>query len=177
MLRVRRRCAQTAHISLHSSNFQRAIIRQNFQRALNFSASSKTASSDFPNFRSDFHLRFRPSPSLFRFGEAVFTDGHRKPQEQKTPAVTFFRLPVLHAKSRGWTAQHHKTNMPRTEKPPERATTRVGFRGALLLCGKARRHQGRKSHQNHTTPRANPDRVTPLSQNSSLTEVIFRLTC
>ena len=90
MLRVRRRCAQTAHISLQSLYFQRAIFRQNFQRALNLSASSKALSSDFPNFRFDFRLRFRPSPSLLRFGEAVFTEGRRKPQEQKTQVVTFF---------------------------------------------------------------------------------------
>jgi hypothetical protein len=30
-------------------------------------------------------VRFDPSPSLFRFGEGLFTDGARNPQEQKTP--------------------------------------------------------------------------------------------
>jgi hypothetical protein len=35
-------------------------------------------------------LRFRSSPSLFRFGEAVFTVGRWKPQGQKTQTVTFF---------------------------------------------------------------------------------------
>ena len=90
MLRVRRRCAQTAHISLQISCFQRAIFRQNFQRALFPSASSKASSSDFPNVYQGLRLRFSPSPSLFRFGEAVFTVGRWKPQGQKTQTVTFF---------------------------------------------------------------------------------------
>ncbi|MFN6925648.1 MAG: hypothetical protein ACK4P8_08355, partial [Tabrizicola sp.] len=29
--------------------------------------------------------RLRPSPSRLRFGEAVFTDGAKNPQEEKTP--------------------------------------------------------------------------------------------
>ncbi|MFZ9199023.1 MAG: hypothetical protein ACO22Z_06730, partial [Paracoccaceae bacterium] len=84
------RCAQTAHISLQISDFQRAIFGQNFQRALFPSASSKALSSDFPNRCYYLRRRFSPSPSLCRFGEAVFTVGRRKPQGQKTPAVTFF---------------------------------------------------------------------------------------
>jgi hypothetical protein len=40
--------------------------------------------SDFPNFRFVFR-RFRPSPSRLCFGEAVFTESARNPQEQKTP--------------------------------------------------------------------------------------------
>src|SRR3990167_2017793 len=34
-------------------------------------------------------LRFRPSPSRFRFGEAVSTEQGRNPQEQKTLPVAF----------------------------------------------------------------------------------------
>ena len=90
MQTVKRRCAQTAHISLQISCFQRAIFGQKFQRALVLSASSKALSSDFPNSCYYLRRRFHPSPSLCRFGEAVFTVGRRKPQGQKTPAVTFF---------------------------------------------------------------------------------------
>ena len=90
MQTVKRRCAQTAHISLQISCFQRAIFGQKFQRALVLSASSKASSSDFPNVYQGLRLRFSPSPSLFRFGEAVFTVGRWKPQGQKTQTVTFF---------------------------------------------------------------------------------------
>ena len=90
MQTVKRRCAQTAHISLQISCFQRAIFGQKFQRALVLSASSKALSSDFPNSCYYLRRRIHPSPSLCRFGEAVFTVGRRKPQGQKTQTVTFF---------------------------------------------------------------------------------------
>jgi hypothetical protein len=49
-------------------------------------------SSDFPNSCEGLRLGFHPSPSLVRFGEAVFTDARQKPQGQKTLVVTFFLL-------------------------------------------------------------------------------------
>ncbi|MES2667736.1 MAG: hypothetical protein V4712_16740, partial [Pseudomonadota bacterium] len=83
-------CAQTAHISLHhSSNVKERSFRQKFQGALGSSASSKALSSDFPDRPGCFRCRFFPSPSLFHFGKAVFRPHRQKPQEEKTPKITF----------------------------------------------------------------------------------------
>ena len=38
------------------------------------------------------YRRFRPSPSRFRFGEAVFTEACRNPQEGKMHVSAFFSI-------------------------------------------------------------------------------------
>ena len=98
MLRVRRRCAQTAHISLQISCFQRAKTQNN--RTAN---SLARPAALYPEY---FCLSFRfgaPSSAsaLLRrvvFGEAVFTDGRVTPQEEKTHQASFFcHTPCLKA--------------------------------------------------------------------------------
>ena len=42
------------------------------------------------SFLLSLRRRFRPSPSLFRFGEAVFTEERREPQEGKMRFCRFF---------------------------------------------------------------------------------------
>jgi hypothetical protein len=88
MLRSRRRCAQTAHISLQQ---------------FNFSKSADTKQPDNPNFGLICRLASRYSLQRFTatsssaepafprhvcFGEAVFRPGNPNPQEEKTHHVT-----------------------------------------------------------------------------------------
>ena len=96
MLAFRRRCAQTAHISLHSSYFQRAQT-QNQPDRQSLGASRNLASRFFRTSvrRLRFVLRCYRLASVtvwrrLRFGEAVFRPQCKNPQEEKTPAVTFF---------------------------------------------------------------------------------------
>jgi len=44
----------------------------------------------YPNHPCQLSLPLRFVPSLLRFGEAVFTDGRSKPQEEKNRMMTFF---------------------------------------------------------------------------------------
>ena len=104
MLRSRRRCAQTARISLHQFNCQRAIKRQNFTGRRFPGVSPLVLSSDFPARRIGFRVRFDPSPSLVRFGEAVFTEAGPEPQEEKRRLSHFFRKPRKMHKIR-WLAE------------------------------------------------------------------------
>ena len=88
MLDVRRRCAQTARISLHSFSFQRART-QNTQHTR---TSGVTAILP-PGFRG-FRHRFRsippPFPPPFRFGEGAFTHPPRDPQAENDGTMTIF---------------------------------------------------------------------------------------
>ena len=102
MQTVKRRCAQTAHISLHSFNFQRAKT-QNKQIRQSLGASCNLVSRYSSDFLQTFAAstatslpsvspRFRfASFSVFRFGEAVFTETRHKPQEEKSRPSYFFR--------------------------------------------------------------------------------------
>ena len=45
--------------------------------------------------------RFRPSPSLFRFGEAVFTEDRRQPQEEKMRKLRFFSETQIYPQNLG----------------------------------------------------------------------------
>ena len=90
MQTVKRRCAQTAHISLHSFNFQRART-QNKQHT----RTSGVLPSCIQNFVTSVSTRapFRPSASLrlFVFGEALSREGCRCPQEEKCKPMSFSR--------------------------------------------------------------------------------------
>ncbi len=90
MLRVRRRCVQTAHISLHSFNFQRAQT-QNRQHTPT-SGVSPIAHPIIPCDPFQNHSPFPTSTSLRRvvFGEALSTETHQNPQEGKDKIPTFF---------------------------------------------------------------------------------------
>jgi len=67
------------------------------------SVSTLALSSDFPVSPGCFRRRFLPSPSPFRFGEAVFTEDVRDPQEEKSTAVRFFsKKSETFMKTRGW---------------------------------------------------------------------------
>jgi len=90
MQTVKRRCAQTAHISLHSSHFQRART-QNKQHT----RTSGVLPSCIQNFVTGVSTRtpFRPSASLrlFVFGEALSRQTNRHPQEEKCTHPSFSR--------------------------------------------------------------------------------------
>ena len=90
MQTVKRRCAQTAHISLHSFNFQRART-QNKQHT----RTSGVLPSCIQNFVTSVSTRapFRPSASLrlFVFGEALSRVSRRDPQEEKCKHPSFSR--------------------------------------------------------------------------------------
>ncbi len=81
MRRSKRRNVQTAHISLQ------IFINVKEQEDKKFSAPELASE---PNALSSEYFGpfafapIRPSPSLLRFGEAVFTKTRRKPQEEKT---------------------------------------------------------------------------------------------
>ena len=84
MLRLRRRCAQTARISLHYIKFSKSYLQtKNVRSANSLAYPFAPCLQIFRTFTSCYR-RFRPSPSRFRFGEAVFTETARKLQEQKT---------------------------------------------------------------------------------------------
>ena len=83
MQTVRRRCAQTAHISLLSHQCQRAIVRQKrsdppvsqrIHACLVFGSSG----------------RFRPVPQRLRFGEGLSRGLRRGPQEEKVTDMQKF---------------------------------------------------------------------------------------
>jgi len=89
MQTIKRRCAQTAHISLHQillskSADTKRTAHPNFGRicrhASNYSSLRFTAAS--------IPVRFA-FPRRFRFGEAVFRSGRAKSQAQKAPNMTF----------------------------------------------------------------------------------------
>ena len=88
MQTVKRRCAQTAHISLHSFNFQRART-QNKQHT----RTSGVLPSCIQISLRAFHLASRSIPSaslrLFVFGEALSRVSRRKPQEEKCSLMSF----------------------------------------------------------------------------------------
>jgi hypothetical protein len=77
---------QTAHISLQIFNFQRAQT-QNKHHAGISSVTLALHPEDFQTFAfaSGPHRR-----SVIRFGEAVFRQGCKKPQEEKDRKMTFF---------------------------------------------------------------------------------------
>jgi len=135
MLRLRRRCAQTARISLHSFSFQRAKT-QNKRTAnplalhaalhpdisqTSFRTRSAPASLTLPSASPP--LRFA-SFSVFRFGEAVFTDRHSDPQEEKTPTVVLFSHFLVLAQNLGVTG-----NIPTKDA----AVAKHSFGGAARL--------------------------------------------
>lgn len=84
MLRLRRRCAQTARISLHNPSMSKSHRQTKNVRSANFLAYPFAPCLQIFRTSASSCRRFRPSPSRFRFGEAVFTETARKPQEQKT---------------------------------------------------------------------------------------------
>jgi hypothetical protein len=91
-------------------------------------------------------LRFSPSPSLFRFGEALFTVGRWKPQGQKTQTVTFFSCLSISLRNLGVDenfgtseplfAQHCCGHLGRLGQigadPPLGSSTRQGLEAGLL---------------------------------------------
>ena len=106
MLAFRRRCAQTARISLHSSNFQRAKTQNN--RTANSLAHPATLHPDIlqtslkpsaalatPSLPSVSPSLPSASFSVFRFGEAVFTETRHQPQEEKSRPSHFFRISLF----------------------------------------------------------------------------------
>ena len=85
MLVFRRRCAQTARISLHIPSMSKSHRQTKNVRSANFLAYPFAPCLQIFRTSASSCRRFRPSPSRFRFGEAVFTEAARRPQEQKTP--------------------------------------------------------------------------------------------
>ena len=91
MQTVKRRCAQTAHISLL------IITVSKSERTKQTEARSFLAFPEPPCLQK-FSPLSRPPPvrsavqRTVRFGEAVFRAGLRNPQEEKTPVVTFSSL-------------------------------------------------------------------------------------
>ena len=89
MQTVRRRCAQTAHISLHSHQCQRAWT-QNKQHT----RTSGVSAVAHPDFVTSVSSRFPSAPSaslrLVVFGEAVFRESFWGPQEKKAWSLSFF---------------------------------------------------------------------------------------
>ena len=139
MQTVKRRCAQTAHISLHSFNFQRART-QNKQHT----RTSGVLPSCIQNFVTSVSTRapFRPSASLrlFVFGEALSREGCRCPQEGKTPVVVFFLHFLIYSQNLGvggiFTIKH-----PRLAQDSFCAAARVrrfvGLFSAILPSGRS----------------------------------------
>jgi len=82
--RARRRCAQTARISLRMYTNSKSAKTQNCADRQFPSVSSPFVSSGFAGR----HLRSIPPPSRFRFGEAVFTDACPDPQEENYKKMT-----------------------------------------------------------------------------------------
>ena len=80
----RRRNDQTARISLLHHQCQRAIFQTKNVRSANFLAYPFAPCLQIFRTFASVPVRFRPSPSLFRFGEGVFTEPGGNPQEQKT---------------------------------------------------------------------------------------------
>jgi len=83
----RRRCAQTAHISLQHFNFQRAQT-QNKQHTRT-SGVSAVVHPEFPRSVAATPVPSSPLPRPVRLGEAVFRPGARKLQAKKTCSMTF----------------------------------------------------------------------------------------
>ena len=91
MQTVKRRCAQTARISLHSIKMSKSVSSEQNRTSRQFpSVTSSASSSDFPNLRVCSCICFRPSPSLFRFGEPVSTEPRKRPQEVNEGMSPFF---------------------------------------------------------------------------------------
>ena len=92
---VKRRCAQTARISLHPIQLQRARRQKQIRRQ--FPSVPRTAPPpEFPAAHKTLprpvnHHR-NPANTLkrrLRLGEAVFKEDDRSPQDQKSPTITF----------------------------------------------------------------------------------------
>ena len=91
MQTVKRRCAQTARISLHLSKMSKSVSSEKNRTSRQFpSVTSSASSSDFPNLGVCSCICVRPSPSLFRFGEAVSTEPRKRPQEGNEGMSPFF---------------------------------------------------------------------------------------
>jgi hypothetical protein len=84
---------QTAHISLQIFNFQRAQTQNNHHASI----SSVTLALHPEEFQT---FAFAPGPYLRKlacFGEAVFRQGCKKPQEEKVIKLTLFSNPrIIH---------------------------------------------------------------------------------
>ena len=78
-------------------------------------------------------LRFRPSPSLFRFGEAVFTETRRNPQEEKMQVVTFFSLFLIFPQNLGVGVRLCTRGPHRTQYSCGREG-RLRWRKAVICC-------------------------------------------
>ena len=90
MLRVRRRCVQTAHISLHSFKFSKSTdTKQTATPELR-----AYLPSHIQNFLTGISTRLPSTASaslrLLVFGEAVFRETPICPQEEKTHTPSFF---------------------------------------------------------------------------------------
>ena len=116
--------------------FKERSFRQKFQGALNSSASSKAVSSDFPDRHNSVCRRFFPSPSLFRFGEAVFRSTRQNPQEEKTQASHFFHIRRLYYKILGLPI----ARPPQADRPRNFLAANPVF-SDRLYAGPALRHQ------------------------------------
>ena len=143
MLRVRRRCAQTAHISLHFHQFQTAWT-QKPQNRQSLGASCNLVSRSRVAQRS----RQTPSPSRlpfpafasfrlpFRFGEAVSRPNTKHPQP---PFLKLSHISVVETKFR----QENKANedpkfLRQAERKPKGEGGERGRRGPkATICRKS----------------------------------------
>ena len=81
---VRRRCAQTARISLHKTTVSKSDPQTKFHEAPVSQRIPARLVFSFSGAYLGFRRRPFPSPSRFRFGERVFTETRSDPQEGKT---------------------------------------------------------------------------------------------
>jgi hypothetical protein len=104
MQTVKRRCAQTAHISLQIQIFKERSKDKNVKGASFLAYPCQPHLQIFrlsASFRLLPSLRFLPSPSRFRFGEAVFTEVRRKPQEGKMRNCELFSICRIYLQNLG----------------------------------------------------------------------------
>ena len=90
---IRRRCAQTAHISLLITTVSKSDHPTRKAKRARFPSDHRPPHLQiFRGVPGCLRCRPFPSPSLSCFGEGLFTDGRGIPQEEKSPPVTFSSL-------------------------------------------------------------------------------------
>ena len=95
------------------------------------------------SFRLSSSRRFRPPPSRFRFGEGVFTEVRREPQEGKMRLSGFFSFSRIYPQNLGVGAIFGTSDAAVRQYSVARCVVRRSERGASAGCARVARQGGR----------------------------------
>lgn len=109
------------------------------------------------SFRLSSSRRFRPPPSRFRFGEGVFTEVRREPQEGKMRLSGFFSFSRIYPQNLGVGAIFRTKDAALQQLSTARPSAGRPLRPVFAACARAVRQAGQGRHPDReAVPPARP---------------------